>query len=100
MLTEGEVRALTVLRGEQTVSELATNLDRSLSYTSELVEQLETAGLVEFADREKQSRYDCRTQRHTSYSRTSPSSIHTSTGRSCCQGLPSVSATPSIPHGP
>ena len=47
MLTEGEVRALTVLRGEQTVSELATNLDRSLSYTSELVEQLETAGLVE-----------------------------------------------------
>ena len=46
MLTEGEVRALTVLHGEQTVSELATNLDRSLSYTSELVEQLETAGLV------------------------------------------------------
>jgi len=47
MLTEGEVRAHTVLHGEQTVSELATNLDRSLSYTSELVEQLETAGLVE-----------------------------------------------------
>jgi predicted transcriptional regulator len=47
MLTEGEVRALTALHGEQTVSELATNLDRSLSYTSELVEQLETAGLVE-----------------------------------------------------
>jgi len=47
MLTEGEVRALTVLHGEQTVSELATNLDRSPSYTSELVERLETAGLVE-----------------------------------------------------
>ncbi|MBX0324741.1 helix-turn-helix domain-containing protein [Halomicroarcula sp. F13] len=47
MLTEGEVRALTALHGEQTVSELAANLDRSLSYTSELVEQLETSGLVE-----------------------------------------------------
>ncbi|MBX0305674.1 ArsR family transcriptional regulator [Haloarcula salinisoli] len=47
MLTEGEIRALTALHGEQTVSELATNLDRSLSYTSELVDQLETAGLVE-----------------------------------------------------
>lgn len=47
MLTEGELRALTALHGEQTVSELATNLDRSLSYTSELVERLETAGLVE-----------------------------------------------------
>ncbi|MBX0287974.1 helix-turn-helix domain-containing protein [Halomicroarcula sp. F28] len=47
MLTEGEVRVLTGLRGEQTVSELAANLDRSLSYTSELVDQLETSGLVE-----------------------------------------------------
>ncbi len=47
MLTEGEVRALTALHGEQTVSDLATNLDRSLSYTSELVKRLETAGLVE-----------------------------------------------------
>ncbi|MBS8126366.1 MarR family transcriptional regulator, partial [Haloferax volcanii] len=47
MLTEGEVRALTAFHGEQTVSELATNLDRSLSYTSELVERLETTGLVE-----------------------------------------------------
>ncbi|MDW7539372.1 helix-turn-helix domain-containing protein, partial [Haloferax volcanii] len=47
MLTEGEVRALTALHGEQTVSALATSLDRSLSYTSELVERLETAGLVE-----------------------------------------------------
>ncbi len=35
MLTEGEVRALTALHGEQMVSHLATNLDRSLSYTSE-----------------------------------------------------------------
>lgn len=47
MLTEGEFRALTVLHGEQTVSELATELDRSLSFTSELVDRLETAGLVE-----------------------------------------------------
>jgi len=47
MLTEGEVRALTVLHGEQTVSEFATQLDRSLSYTSELVDRLETAGFVE-----------------------------------------------------
>jgi DNA-binding MarR family transcriptional regulator len=47
MLTEGEIRALTILHGEQTVSELATNLDRSLSYTSELVERLEAAGFVE-----------------------------------------------------
>jgi DNA-binding MarR family transcriptional regulator len=47
MLTEGEVRALTALHGEQTVSALAANLDRSLSYTSELVDRLETAGLVE-----------------------------------------------------
>ena len=47
MLTDGEVRALTALHGEQTVSELATNLDRSLSYTSELVARLETAGLIE-----------------------------------------------------
>lgn len=47
MLTEGELRALTALHGEQTVSELAANLDRSLSYSSELVERLETAGLVE-----------------------------------------------------
>ena len=46
MLTEGEIRALTALHGEQTVSELATNLDRSLSYTSELVDRLKTAGLV------------------------------------------------------
>ncbi|WP_248910916.1 ArsR/SmtB family transcription factor [Halocatena marina] len=46
MLTEGEFRALIVLRGEMTVSELATNLDRSLSYTSELVTRLGTAGLV------------------------------------------------------
>ena len=47
MLTEGEMGALTALHGEQTVSDLATNLDRSLSYTSELVKRLETAGLVE-----------------------------------------------------
>lgn len=47
MLTEGEFRALIALRREQTVSDLATQLDRSLSYTSELVDRLDTAGLVE-----------------------------------------------------
>lgn len=47
MLTEGELHALTALHGEQTVSGLATQLNRSLSYTSELVERLETTGLVE-----------------------------------------------------
>lgn len=46
MLTEGELRALIALHGELTVSELATNLDRSLSYASELVERLESTGLV------------------------------------------------------
>lgn len=46
MLTEGEFRVLTALHGELTVSELAATLDRSLSYTSELVDRLETAGLV------------------------------------------------------
>ncbi|MCL9817752.1 hypothetical protein AArcSt2_12440 [Natronocalculus amylovorans] len=45
MLTEGEIRALTALHGEQTVSELATNLDRSLSYTSELVDRHRIARL-------------------------------------------------------
>ncbi|MFD1571245.1 MarR family transcriptional regulator [Halorubrum laminariae] len=47
MLTEGEIRALIVLHGEQTVSEFATQLDRSPSYTSELVDRLEATGLVE-----------------------------------------------------
>jgi len=47
MLTEGEIRALSAIHGEQTVSELATKLDQSLSYTSELLDRLETAGLVE-----------------------------------------------------
>lgn len=47
MFTEGEFRVLTVLHGERTVSELATQLDRSLSYTSELVDRLEATGLIE-----------------------------------------------------
>ena len=47
MLTAGEVRALTSLHGERTVSEFATLLDRSLSYTSELVDRLEATGLLE-----------------------------------------------------
>jgi DNA-binding MarR family transcriptional regulator len=47
MLTEAELRALITLHGELTVSELAARLDRSLSYTSELVERLESTGLIE-----------------------------------------------------
>lgn len=47
MLTEGDLRVLTILHGEQTLSELATQLDRSLSYTSELVERLTATGLIE-----------------------------------------------------
>jgi DNA-binding MarR family transcriptional regulator len=47
VLTEAELRALTTLRGEQTISELATQLDRSQSYTSELIDRLEATGLVE-----------------------------------------------------
>ena len=46
MYTEAELRALTSLDSESTVSELATRLDRSVSYTSELVDQLESKGLV------------------------------------------------------
>lgn len=47
MLTEAEIRGLSTLHGEQTVSDLAANLDRSLNYTSELVDRLEATGLVE-----------------------------------------------------
>lgn len=45
MLTEGEVRALTGLRGKQTVSDLTANLERSLSDTSDLVERFGVLGL-------------------------------------------------------
>ena len=41
MLTEGEIRALSALHGEQTVSELATNLDRSTAVRKLLSEGLE-----------------------------------------------------------
>lgn len=47
MLTEAELRGLVALHGEQTVSDFAANLDRSLNYTSELVDRLQATGLVE-----------------------------------------------------
>jgi DNA-binding MarR family transcriptional regulator len=56
MLTEGEIRALTLLHGERTVSEFATRLDRSLSYTSELVNRLEGTGLLEMCRHGKTKR--------------------------------------------
>lgn len=46
MYTEAELRVLATLRDESTVSELAEELDRSLSYSSELVERMESEGLV------------------------------------------------------
>jgi len=45
--TEAELRALTYLDSESTVSTLAADLDRSVSYTSELVDRLESKGLVQ-----------------------------------------------------
>jgi DNA-binding MarR family transcriptional regulator len=56
MLTAGEVRALTSLHGERTVSEFATRLDRSLSYTSELVDRLEATGLLKMRRQGKTKR--------------------------------------------
>ena len=46
MYTEAELQALEALHGESTVSELAEELNRSRSYTSELVSQMESKGLV------------------------------------------------------
>ncbi len=43
-ITEGELRTLTALHGERSVTEFATELDRSLSYTSELVDRLGATG--------------------------------------------------------
>lgn len=47
MLSEAELRLLAELRGERSVSALAAELDRSRSYTSELVSQVESTGVVE-----------------------------------------------------
>ena len=46
MYTEAELRAVEVLQEELTVSELAEQLDRSHSYISELVDRMESKGLV------------------------------------------------------
>jgi predicted transcriptional regulator len=44
--SEAELQALEALHGESTVSELAEELNRSRSYTSELVARMESKGLV------------------------------------------------------
>lgn len=46
MLTEAELRVLASLKGKSTVSELAEELERSLSYVSELVDRMEAKGLL------------------------------------------------------
>lgn len=46
MPTEAEFQVLATLRGECTLSELASDLDRSLSYVSELVTRMEGKNLV------------------------------------------------------
>lgn len=46
MFTKAELRALEALQGESTVSGLAEELDRSRSYVSELVDRMESKGLV------------------------------------------------------
>lgn len=56
MLTEAELRVLASLKGKSTVSELAEELERSLSYVSELVNRMETKGLVTTASSGKTKR--------------------------------------------
>jgi len=46
MYTEAELRVLATARGEPTVSALADDLDRSVSYVSELVDRMEQKGLL------------------------------------------------------
>ena len=76
MYTEAELRALEVLRGESTVTGLAEELDRSSSYISELVDRMESKGLVHTTREGKQKRinrsdaraielFDSFVQRHT-----------------------------------
>ena len=54
MYTEAELRALEALQSESTVSELAEELDRSRSYVSELVDRMESKGLVHTSREGKQ----------------------------------------------
>ena len=54
MYTEAELRALEALQGELTVSGLAEELDRSRSYVSELVDRMESKGLVHTSREGKQ----------------------------------------------
>lgn len=46
MYTEAELRVLATLKSDSSISELADDLNRSVNYTSELVERVETKGLV------------------------------------------------------
>ncbi|QUO47673.1 helix-turn-helix domain-containing protein [Halorubrum ruber] len=46
MYTEAELRVLAAAQGEPTVSALAEELDRSVNYVSELLDQMEEKGLV------------------------------------------------------
>jgi DNA-binding MarR family transcriptional regulator len=52
--TKAELRALKTLQGESTVSGLAEKLDRSRSYVSELVDRMESKGLVHTSREGKQ----------------------------------------------
>jgi len=52
--TEAELRALEALQAESTVSGLAEELDRSRSYVSELVDRMESKGLVHTSREGKQ----------------------------------------------
>jgi len=54
--TEAELWALEVLQGESTVSGLAEELDRSRSYVSELVDRMESKGLIHTSREGKQKR--------------------------------------------
>ena len=54
MYTEAELRAVQALRKELTVSGLAEQLDRSRSYVSELVDRMESKGLVHTTRKGKQ----------------------------------------------
>jgi DNA-binding MarR family transcriptional regulator len=56
MYSEAELRALAAIDDEPTVSELANTLDRSRSYTSELVAQMESEGLVHTSSEGKSKR--------------------------------------------
>ena len=46
MYTEAELQVLATLKSDSSISELADDLNRGVNYTSELVERVETKGLV------------------------------------------------------